>query len=366
MSGTRIRLARREMMQVAAALGGVAALQGMASVFGMAVRPAHAQALGTVSTLRSTSKSWLWGAEDFGVAKRYFDSGGLRVTQASTERGVNHDALLAGAADIVLGAPIQNIRVQMRNQPVVMFCAMVNKYASNIVIKKEIADRLGVNENSSTADKGRAMRGLRLGTTGPGAGPDQLMRWFMRRGGLNPDRDAQLTPVRGGPAMVAAMQRNQLDGFCLSSPTSDVAVQRAGATYLVNMATNPPPELSDFVYIAASASRKTMEEKGPQLTAYCRGTALALKQIHENPNDFKTWARAWFSDMEESLFEVSFRNNVPIYMRSPIMTEAQYKTQADFLNEDQQAMGQPTIPASYGFKDAFELRFVEAALRQLG
>jgi len=362
----KIRLARREMLEAAAALGGVAALQGIGTVIGMAVRPAQAQSLGSVSTLRSTSKSWLWAAEDFGVGKRYFDSGGLKVEQASTQRGVNHDALIAGAADILLGSPIQNMRVQFRGQPVVLFLSMVNKFASNIVIRKEIADRLGVTERSPLEQKGRALKGLKLGTTGPGAGPDQLLRWAMRRAGLDPTKDAELTPVRGGPAMIAAMERKQIDGFCLSSPTSDIAVQRAGATYLFNMATNPPAQLADFPYIGAAATEKTLQEKGAQITAYCRGIALALRQIHQQPNDFKAWAKGWFEGMSDQLYEVAFNNNVPIYQRDPRPTEAGFRSNITFLDEDLKAIGQPGVPAGYTLQKAYNLRFVEQAMRQLG
>ena len=128
--------------------------------------------------------------------------------------------MLTGAADILLGAPQQNMRVQILGQPVFVFAGFVNKFASNVVIKKEIADRLGIDESSPVMDKARALEGLRMGTTGPGGGPDQLLRYFLGRAGFDPDTDAQLVRVQGGSAMIAAMQQDQIDGFCLSSPTS--------------------------------------------------------------------------------------------------------------------------------------------------
>ncbi|WP_372621740.1 ABC transporter substrate-binding protein [Falsiroseomonas sp.] len=362
----RIRLARREMLEAAASLGGIAALQGMGTVFGMMAKPAQAQGLGSVTSLRSTSKSWLWAAEDYGVARKHFEGSGLTVEQASTQRGVNHDALIGGAADILLGSPIQNMRVQFRNQPVVLILSMVNKFASNIVIRKEIADRLGVTEQSPLEAKGAALKGLKIGTTGSGGGPDQLVRWAMRRAGLNPTTDAQLTPVRGGAAMIAAMERQQIDGFCLSSPTSDIAIQRAGATYLFNMATNPPAQLADFPYIGAAVTQETLRNKGPQLTAYCRGIALALRQIHQDPADFKAWSKGWFEGMTDALFNVSFDNNVPIYQRDPVPTQAGFQANVEFLDEDLKSIGQPGVPDGYTLQKAYDLRFVEQAMRQLG
>ena len=82
--------------------------------------------------------------------------------------------------------------------------------------------------------------------------------------------------------MLAALERGVIDGFCLSSPTSDVAVSRGQAAFLFNMSRNPPPEFADYLYIAATATDRVAAERGPQLVAYCRGLAAALRAIRED------------------------------------------------------------------------------------
>ncbi|MGE0311515.1 MAG: ABC transporter substrate-binding protein [Lautropia sp.] len=356
-----VRRSRREIVKVTGALGGMAALQGFGSVIGVGLAPAMAADL-KITSLRSTSRSWLWAAEDYAIGGKTFDKAGLTVAMAATERGVNHDALLGGAADILLGAPQQNMRVQILGKSVVIIAGMVNKFASNVVVRKDIADKAGVTEASPIDRKVALLKGLKLGTTGPGGGPDQLLRHFLRLGGLDPNRDASLVPVRGGTAMVAAMQQKQIDGFCLSSPTSDQAVEKAGATYLFNMANDPPPDLADFLYIAASIGTDTAQKKPDALTAYCKGIALALKVIDEDKATFKTWARGWFAAMDDALFETSFRNNVNIYMKTPMPTRAQFDINLKFMNDSLVEAGQKPAPADYSFEKAFDLRFVKQAL----
>ena len=75
------------------------------------------QAKPKVSSLRSTSRSWLWSAEDFAMHRQLFDRSGLTVELAATNRGVNQDALLSGAADILLGSPATNMRIQAQGHP---------------------------------------------------------------------------------------------------------------------------------------------------------------------------------------------------------------------------------------------------------
>jgi hypothetical protein len=54
--------------------------------------------------------------------------------------------------------------------------------------------------------------------------------------GVNTETDVELVPVRGrGAAMFAALKQGTIDGFALSSPTSDVAGRDIGAAYLIDI-----------------------------------------------------------------------------------------------------------------------------------
>jgi ABC-type nitrate/sulfonate/bicarbonate transport system substrate-binding protein len=210
--------------------------------------PAVAQAA-TLTSLRSTAKSWLWAAEDFAAGNGDFERASLRVSSSATGRGVNTDALLSGATDVLLGAATQTMRVQIPGRPVKMIAGMVNKYASHIVIKRQHLERAGVTENSPAEARAAALKGLKLGTTGAGAAPDALFRYVLGLAKLDPDREVQLVPIQGGgPAMLAAFERSAIDGFSLSSPTSDLAVTKFGGAYLFRMTRNPPPALADYLY----------------------------------------------------------------------------------------------------------------------
>ena len=344
-------------------------LKGIASASILASAPrafAQAAAKPKLTSIRSTARSWLWSPEDYASKTGLYDKAGLAVELAATNRGVNQDALLSGAADILLGAPTQNMRVQMRRQPVKMICGFVNKYASNIVVKKNFADKAGVTEASPVAAKAAVLKGLKIGTTGPGAGPDQLTRYMMNIARINPDREAQLVPIQGGPAaMIAAFDRGQIDGFCLSSPTSDVAVSKFGGVYLFNMVNNPPPDLADYLYITASVTERTIKEKPKELFAYCRGIALALKAIHGDRTAFRKWAREYFKDLEDDLFERAFANNAAMYMKTPVPTRLQFQRNVEFLDAELKLLNQPGVPGGFRFDDAWDLSFVEKGMAGL-
>jgi ABC-type nitrate/sulfonate/bicarbonate transport system substrate-binding protein len=186
----------------------------------------YAQTLPEIQTLRSTSKSWLWAAEDYANSRGFFDKARVKVVSNASNRGTNVAALAGSGVDIVLGDPGEASRARGEKLAIKSFVSTVNKYASNVVLSNAVLKRLGITEQSPVDRKAAALKGLRLGTTGPGAAPDALFRWLAVQAKLDPNTDLRLVPMQGGgPGMLAALQQNVIDGFCLSSPTSDLAVK---------------------------------------------------------------------------------------------------------------------------------------------
>jgi ABC-type nitrate/sulfonate/bicarbonate transport system substrate-binding protein len=353
-------LTRRNVLESATALGALAALQAAAG-------PALAlSSPGEATSFRSSAKSWLWAVEDYARTSGLFEKAGLKLTSTATTRGVNTDALLSDAADILIGAPTQTMRVQVKRQPIFLVAGMVNKYASHVIVKREILEKRGVSESSPIPAKVAAMKGVKFGTTGPGAAPDSLLRFLAEKGGLDPEKDLELVTIKGaGQGMLAALRQGQIDGFCLSSPTSDVAVKSFGGAYLFNMATNPPKELEDYLYIGATVSQKLIKEQPQKIVAYCKGIAAALKAMNGDPAAFEAWAKQFFSDMPEGVFEPAFAANSKIYVKDPRITEAQFKLNVQFLDRESKVAGQEGVPDWFTFDKAVDNRFMDEALKSI-
>ncbi len=345
-------ISRRSVMTTALALGTLP-------------RVAIAQAVPELQTLRSTSKSWLWAAEDYATAGGFFERARVKVVSNASNRGTNIAALGGSGVDIVLGDPGEAMRARSQGFPVKSFVGTVNKYASNVVIRKPVLERAGVTESSPVPQKIAALKGLRLGTTGPGAAPDALFRWLALQGGMDPNSDLRLVPIQGGgPGMLAGLQQNVIDGFCLSSPTSDLAVQDRDCAYLFNMATNPPPELEQYMYIIASTNEATLRNAGKReaLVRYCQGIAAALKAMQSDRPALKAWADKWFEGLPPQIAEVSFEINSKIFFDNPLPRADLFQKNVDFINAVQRTMGAELLPASVTFEAQYDPSLVTEAL----
>lgn len=341
-------ITRRKLLAATAASGALAVIP--TRVFGQAPIP-------ELQTMRSTAKSWLWAAEDYAAAGGFFERARVKVVSNASNRGTNIAALSGSGVDIVLGDPGEAMRGRGSGLPIRTFIQTVNKYASNIVLRKGVMERLGVTEQSPVDRKIAALKGLRLGTTGPGAAPDALFRWLAVQGGMNPNTDIRLVPIQGGgPGMLAGLEQNVIDGFCLSSPTSDLAVQSRDCAYLFNMALNPHPYFQEYLYICASINEATLRnaDKREAVVRYCHGIAMAVRAINNDAAALKTWADKWFEGLPPEIAKVSFDINSKIFFQNIVPSQELFAKNVAFLNAVNQSMNADPLPANLSFETQFD------------
>lgn len=328
-------------------------------------RFAIAQGTPELQTMRSTSKSWLWLAEDYGRAGGFFDQAGVKVVSNASNRGVNITALAGSGVDIVLGDPGEVFNARRENLPVRIFVQTVGKYASHVVIKQDVLQRAGVTEASPVEQKIAVLKGLRVGTTGPGAAPDNLFRWLALQGGMDPNKDLRLVTIQGGgPGMIAGLQQNVIDGFCLSSPSSDLAVAKAGCAYLFDMAANPPPYFSSFCYITATLHERSLASKRDTMVRYATGIALTLRSIRQEPDKFKAFAVS-FLELDPAVAERAYASNSKIYFDQPVPNEALFQKNFDYLNAVNKTEGVDPLPASLTFATTYDPSITMEAMKHL-
>lgn len=320
-----------------------------------------------VKSLRATA-GWLYAPADVATRKGFFKDENIENEDISTGQGENAPALISGAGEFALISSTSAMKAAAQDQGVVIVGGVVNKYASNVVIKKDVIDAAGARADSPLDAKVKLLKDLKIATTGPGGGPDLLMRYLVRKGGMDPERDLTLTPIQGGPsAMLAALERGQIDGFCLSSPTSDTANQKFGTAYLFNMAEDPIPDLVDFMYISVAATQSYTDRNEALVTGYLRALGRGLSFIKQERDAFAVEMREILQGTDPETFEISLRGNYPIYMDNPLPTQRHFDLGKEFLTLSIQATGGDVAPAQrLTFDKAMVPRYAEAAVKSLG
>ncbi len=74
----------------------------------------------------------------------------------------------------------------------------------------------------------RDLKGFRLGITGRGASTDFTLRFLLKDGGLDPDKDVTIIATGGVATSLAALQKGDIQGYLAFEPIQTQAVQGLG------------------------------------------------------------------------------------------------------------------------------------------
>ena len=236
----------------------------------------------TVASAPNVFLSALYVAKDDGL----FAKQGLKVNIVEVESGNDSIAALASGKAQFADVGFEDL-AELRKEgddSVIMAHDILDRVTLTLVMRKEVAERKGVTAQSPLADRFRALRGLKIGITSPGAPTDTYMRYYLSSVGLNPERDAQLVPLGGGSALLAALEKGQIDAYHLSPPTPYVAAEKGFGVVLIDGPKGEVPELDKFDYTAFATSRDWAEDNKQTATAFSRALTAATQKVKSRPD----------------------------------------------------------------------------------
>jgi NitT/TauT family transport system substrate-binding protein len=236
----------------------------------------------TVASAPNVFLSALYVAKDDGL----FAKEGLKVNIVEVESGNDSIAALASGKAQFADVGFEDL-AELRTEgddSVIMAHDILDRVTLTLVMRKEVAARKGVTGQSPLQDRLRALRGLKIGITSPGAPTDTYMRYYLNSVGMNPERDAQLVPLGGGSALLAALEKGQIDAYHLSPPTPYVAAEKGFGVVLIDGPKGEVPELDKFDYTAFATSRDWAEDNKETATAFSRALTAATQKVKSRPD----------------------------------------------------------------------------------
>lgn len=123
----------------------------------------------------------------------------------------------------------------------------------------------------------KALRGKRIGVTGLGSGPDNLLREVLKRTGIEGGRDATILAL-GLPATLATALRNGVVDAGMISPPFNFAVRDAGYREMVSFLKEDFVELQGSILV----NDKFLQSDPGLVEKFVRGTVKGLRYAREN------------------------------------------------------------------------------------
>ena len=223
-------------------------------------------------------------------SKGFFTDEKLDLDITSTSGGgPDIRALIAGDVEFSFTTGDNVILAQQEGKRLLMVMSGLNKVFINWAIHKEAAKAKGISESTPLTDKIKALKGLTVGVTNPGALTAHLAAFVIRKAGYNPQQDVQIIPIGAGPTWLAALENRKVDTALTAPPVPETAISRGFAIMFINNAKGEDPSIPEFLMENLIARPETVA-KDPDLVrrmvrALTRANQWALKSTPEQVAD---------------------------------------------------------------------------------
>ena len=210
--------------------------------------------------------------------KGFFADEKLDVEVTSTNGGgPDIRALIAGDVDLSFTTGDNVILAQQEGKKLMIVMSALHRLFINWAMHKDVAKTKGVSESMPLADKIKALKGLTVGVTNPGALTAHLAAFVIRKAGYSPQQDVKIIPVGSGPTWLAALENRKVDVALTAPPVPETAISRGFAIMLINNAQGEDPSIPEFLMENLIARPETVAKDGDLVRRMVRALTKANK-----------------------------------------------------------------------------------------
>jgi NitT/TauT family transport system substrate-binding protein len=150
---------------------------------------------------------------------------------------------------------------------------------------------------------------------------DVIARYYLKRAGLDPDRDASLVPVGAASALVAALRTGAIDTYLLSPPSPQQLEKEGVGKIIIRSSAGDVPELSDVPFASITVTKEYAEKNPEIVRSYVRAVQKAFKFGSENREEGLKIAAQYFSDTPADVLALSWDALLPAMSPDGASTE---------------------------------------------
>jgi len=271
---------------------------------GMSPIASHGQGMEVIIAIPAPTLTFAshFVAEDAG----FFEKEGVKVQTRNLVGVAATNAMLAGSVDFTHGSGATFLRAVSQGQKVLAIANVVDKVMVETVLRKDVAERLGITEKTPMAERTQKLKGLTIAIQGVGSIIHAWTRILADKGGLDMENDVRIAPM-DPPAMLPALTNKAIDGFSTALPFTTQAVFRGEAVMLAS-GVSDVPEVLPIAYNLVFTRAGVCEAKREMCRRIARAYAGAARMIQERPDEvFETILRKRFAKMDPDLLRAAWK-----------------------------------------------------------
>ncbi len=268
-------------------------------------------------------------------AKGYFAEEGLDVETTSTGGGgPDIRAVIAGEADFSFTTGDNVILAYQEGKPLVMVMSGLRRLFINWAMHKETAKAKGITENTPLGEKLKAMKGLTVGVTNPGALTAHLAAFVIRKAGYVPQEDVKIIPIGAGPTWIAALENRKVDLALTAPPVPETAIQRGYAIMFIDNTKGEDPSISEFLMENLIARPETLKKDPDLVRRMVRALVRANKwALSSTPEQVAEALKPALGKTEPAILLAGVKSVLPTLSPDGRTTERSVQVTQDILEQ---------------------------------
>lgn len=260
--------------------------------------------------------------------KGLFRDQGLNIELINFQGGAPATAALLGGSTHIQAAGTENLlKVIQQGQPMVAVMTIQSTMNAAIMMRPDIASKLG--RKPTLAD----LKGLRVGTLARGGAADMALRYLASGLGLDPEKDMTLVPILGYDKHLAALRAGDLDASLTVEPVQTFWAQGPmKMVYMLDMLKGEGPALfQNMGWVTLQGKKEWVAQNGEAVRKVVRALVQAQKLIANPANleEVVKLAATSFPNVPREILEVSIRNQLRTY--TPELTEEMIRKNNELL-----------------------------------
>jgi NitT/TauT family transport system substrate-binding protein len=311
-------------------------------------------------TIAHASAALHWYPSYVADAAGFFAAEGLDVEWINVGAGSKQVAAVAGGSATMTAVGMQPaITATQNGGKLVAFAALFNRYPLQLVLSNQALQKTGISKAMTIDEKVKRLKDITVAVTGVGSSTDTIIRSWLLARNFDPDKVLHIQPVGNPPAIMAAFEKNRVDGFVLSAPFPEIVESRGIGATVIDPLTDNIPELEDVPYAAMITTREMIKNNPDLIMATTRALTRAIKFTRENPDKVHELLKKFFPKVDPALyakFEPDYR---VASAKTPIITRAQYNRLINWMKitSDEQI--------TVAYEDMIAVNFAETAAKEI-
>ncbi len=262
----------------------------------------------------------------------YFRDGGIEVSLTNFQSGaVQGAALTSGSIDVGCGVMTDVFSLLKASRPVKVVGSLVEGYYVDLIASDQFLGSAKIDRRAPLRKKIEALRGKRIGITGPGSGTEALVIYLAKGAGLDPMRDLELVNVGTDQgAILTQLKTGRLDAVSFAWPLSMVAETQNIGHALVMPAEGDVPAMRGELHGVMYARPETIDKRADALAAFVRAIGRAQHFIHGNKPAARDFFTKYDAQLDGAIVERLNRAYLPVLPQSPRVGIAAFAKALDF------------------------------------